>query len=94
MSFGIGRAHGQTLERALATAHPGDVEALLTILRSHARSLEADDPEQSLRCRAVIGYVEHNAQAIANYRIMPMASSGPMEKGVDLVVLVASSCVA
>ena len=28
----------------------------------------------------------NNRQGIANYRIVPLASSGPMEKAVDLVV--------
>ena len=65
---------------------PGDVEALLAILRSHARSLERDDPEQALRCRSVIGYVENNRRGIANYRLVPLASSGPMEKGVDITI--------
>jgi hypothetical protein len=71
---------------ATGAAMPGDVEALLAILRSHARSLERDDPEQALRCRSVIGYVENKHRAIANYRIVPLASSGPMEKGVDITI--------
>jgi hypothetical protein len=65
---------------------PGDVDALLAILRAHARHLEADDPEQATRCRAVVGYVTNNRRGIANYRIMPLASSGPMEKAVDIVI--------
>lgn len=83
---GIGHPHGEVLSSALAAAGPGDVDTVLAILDAHARSLETDDPEQATRCRAVIGYVTNNARAIANYRIVPMASSGPMEKGVDLVV--------
>ena len=71
---------------ALGAAGPGDVEALLAILRAHARRLEPDDPEQALRCRALIGYVETNRQGIANYRIVPLASSGPMEKGIDISI--------
>jgi hypothetical protein len=86
LRFGIGRDHAAVLERAIAAALPGDAQALLAILAAHARSLLPDEPEQASRCERVIGYVEHNAQAIANYRIVPMASSGPMEKGVDLVV--------
>jgi hypothetical protein len=86
LRFGIGREHAEVLSTALGAAGPGDVEALLAILRSHARRLEADDPEQALRCRAVIGYVETNHKGITNYRIMPLASSGPMEKGVDITI--------
>lgn len=83
---GIGRQHEEVLSTALGAAMPGDVGALIAILRSHARALERDDPEQALRCRAVIGYVESNRQGIANYRIVPLASSGPMEKGVDISI--------
>ena len=65
---------------------PGDVDTLLAILRAHARTIAHDDPEQALRCRSVIGYVANNRRGIANYRIVPLASSGPMEKAVDLTV--------
>jgi hypothetical protein len=83
---GIGSVHEEVLSTATGAAMPGDVEALLAILRSHARSLETDDPEQALRCRAVIGYIENNRRGIANYRIVPLASAGPMEKGVDISI--------
>lgn len=86
LRFGIGRQHEAVLSTALGAAGPGDVEALLAILRSHARALEVDDPEQALRCRGVIGYVTNNRRGIANYRIVPLASSGPMEKGVDITI--------
>ena len=86
LRVGVGRQHEAVLSTATGAAMPGDVEALLAILRSHARALERDDPEQALRCRAVIGYVEHNRRGIANYRIVPLASSGPMEKGVDITI--------
>lgn len=86
LRFGVGRQHEAVLSTALGAAGPGDVEALLAILRSHARSLESDDPEQATRCRAVIGYVETNRRGIANYRIVPLASSGPMEKGIDITI--------
>lgn len=86
LRFGVGRAHEDVLSTALGAAEPGDVAALLAILRSHARALAAEDPEQALRCEGLIGYVEHNARGIANYRIVPLASSGPMEKGVDIVI--------
>jgi hypothetical protein len=86
LRFGVGRSYEAVLSTALGAAMPGDVEALLAILRSHARSLERDDPEQALRCRGVIGYVGNNRRGIANYRIVPLASSGPMEKGVDITI--------
>ena len=86
LRFGVGRAHGDVLSTAIGAAGPGDVEALLAILRAHASSLERDDPEQARRCRGVIGYVEGNRSAIGNYRIVPLASSGPMEKGVDITI--------
>lgn len=83
---GVGRRHEAVLSTAIGAARPGDVDALLAILRAHARSLERDDPEQALRCRALIGYVTTNRRGITNYRIVPLASSGPMEKGVDITV--------
>jgi hypothetical protein len=48
--------------------------------------MEREDPVQSVRCEGVIGYVTNNRLGISNYRILPLASSGPMEKAVDLVV--------
>jgi len=86
LHFGVGRAHEAVLSTALGAAIPGDVAALLAILRSHARWLEHDDPEQAERCWKLIGYVENNRRGITNYRIVPLASSGPMEKGVDISI--------
>jgi hypothetical protein len=86
LRYGVGRQHEEVLSTALGAAMPGDVDALLAILRAHARVIEGDDPEQALRCRSVIGYVANNRRGIANYRVVPLASSGPMEKAVDLVV--------
>jgi hypothetical protein len=86
LRFGVGRQHEEVLSTALGAAMPGDVAALLAILRSHARALEADDPEQAVRCRALIGYVETNRRGIANYRVVPLASSGPMEKSIDISI--------
>ena len=83
---GVGRQHEEVLSTSIGAARPGDVAALLAILRSHARALERDDPEQALRCEGLIGYVEGNRRGIANYRIVPLASSGPMEKGVDITI--------
>lgn len=45
-----------------------------------------EDLELALRTEAVIGFVTNNRRGIANYRIVPLASSGPMEKGVDLAI--------
>ena len=78
---GVGSAHEDVLSTAVGAAAPGDVAALLAILRSHARALAADDPEQALRCRAVIGYVEHNARAIRNYRDRPAGQLGADGEG-------------
>jgi hypothetical protein len=86
LRFGIGHRHEAVISTATGAAMPGDVDALLAILRAHARAIGADDPEQALRCRAVIGYVENNRRGITNYRIVPLASSGPMEKGVDITI--------
>ena len=86
LRFGVGLQHEAVLSTALGAAMPGDVEALLAILRSHARALLADDPEQAQRCERVSGYVTDDRRGIANYRIVPLASSGPMEKGVDITI--------
>jgi hypothetical protein len=83
---GIGLAYPDVLERALRAAEPGDVERLLAILEGHARMVAGEDLELALRTEAVIGYVASNQRAIANYTIVPLASSGPMEKGVDLTI--------
>jgi len=83
---GIGLAYPDVLERALRAAEPGDVERLLAILAGHARLLAGEDLEQAARAQATIGYVSGNRRAIANYAIVPLASSGPMEKGVDLII--------
>jgi hypothetical protein len=83
---GIGLAYPDVIERALRAAEPGDVERLLAILDGHARRLAGEDLVQAARAQAAIGYVTANRRAIANYRIVPLASLGPMEKGVDLTI--------
>lgn len=83
---GIGPAREGVLSAALGAAGPGDVAALLAILRSHARALERDDPGQALRCQGVIGHVANSRRGITNYRIVPLASSGPMERGADITI--------
>jgi hypothetical protein len=86
LDFGIGHRHADVLSTATGAAIPGDVDALLAILRAHAGRMDIEDPEQATRCRAVIGYVANNRTGIRNYRIVPLASSGPMEKACDIVV--------
>ena len=54
--------------------------------------LAGEDLEQADRAEATIGYVANNRRAIANYAIVPLASSGPMDKGVDMTICRASSC--
>ncbi len=56
------------------------------ILHAHARALEADDSEQARRCAEVIGYVTNDRRGIRNHRIVPLASSGPMEEAVDITI--------
>ena len=86
LKWGIGLAYPDVLEQALRAAEPGDVERLVTILTDHALRLAGEDLELAARTTAAIGYVTNNRRAIANYRIVPLASSGPMEKGVDLTI--------
>ena len=42
--------------------------------------------DRATRLTAVHGYVTNNWRGIENYAIVPLASSGPMEKAVDIVV--------
>jgi len=44
------------------------------------------DLERSAKLAAVWGYVMNNRRAIEKYAIVPLASSGPLEKAVDIVV--------
>ena len=82
----IGPGRPDRLELALVTAEPGDAERLLELIAGWAAEEAARDPERSERLAAVWGYVANNRRAIENYRIVPLASSGPMEKAVDIVV--------
>ncbi len=82
----IGRERPDRLETALAVAAPGDAERLLELLAGWAYEESGRDPERSARLAAVWGYVSNNRRAIENYAIVPLASSGPMEKAVDLVI--------
>ncbi len=82
----IGPGRPDRLELALVTAEPGDAERLLELLAGWAAEEAVRDPERAERLAAVWGYVANNRRAIEHYRIVPLASSGPMEKAVDIVV--------
>ncbi len=82
----IGDERTDRLEAALAVAAPGDAERLLELLAGWAFEEAGADLARSDKLVAVAGYVAANRRAIENYVIVPLASSGPMEKGVDLVV--------
>lgn len=82
----IGDARTDRLETALAVAAPGDAERLAEILAGWAYEEAGSDLERSDKLAAVRGYVLNNRRAIENYAIVPLASSGPMEKAVDIVV--------
>jgi hypothetical protein len=82
----IGPDRPDRLETALALAAPGDAGRLLELLAAWAYEEAGSDLERSDKLAAAWGYVSNNRRAIENYRIVPLASSGPMEKAVDLVV--------
>ncbi len=82
----IGPERSDRLAIALAAAEPGDAEGLLELLADWAYEEAGADLERSNKLTAAYGYVSANRRAIENYRIVPLASSGPMEKAVDIVV--------
>jgi hypothetical protein len=82
----IGDARPDRLEQALAVAGPGDAEGLCELLAGWAFEEAGADLARSDKLTAVWGYVANNRRAIENYAIVPLASSGPMEKAVDIVV--------
>ncbi len=82
----IGDERPDRLEAALAVAAPGDAEALLELLGGWAHEEAGADLARADKLAAVHGYVAANRRAIENYAIVPLASCGPMEKGVDLVL--------
>lgn len=86
LRFGLGAERPTFLEGALAVAARGDVEALLGLLAGLERAVARSDPERAAKLRAAAAYVAANRRAIGNYRIVPLASSGPTEKAVDIVV--------
>jgi len=82
LRYGLGHQHPR-LGRALELAHAGRAYDLIQLLERAARRLE--DPEQIPRCRTTIDYVRSNRIGIQNYRLVPEASSGPMEKAIDIL---------
>lgn len=82
----IGDERSDRLDQALTVAGPGDAEGLLELLASWACEEAGSDLARSDKLTAVWGYVANNRRAIENYAIVPLASSGPMEKAVDIVV--------
>ena len=82
----IGADRPDRIETALAVAAPGDAERLCELLAGWAYEEAGSDLARSERLASVWGYVATNRRAIENYAIVPLASSGPMEKAVDIVV--------
>ncbi len=82
----IGDERTDRLDLALTVAEPGDAERLAELLAGWAYEQAGLDLERSDKLAAVRGYVLNNRRAIENYAIVPLASSGPMEKAVDIVV--------
>jgi hypothetical protein len=82
----IGQERSDRLGLVLAVAEAGDAERLLEILAGWAYEEAGLDLERSNKLTEVYRYVANNRRAIENYRIVPLASSGSMEKAVDLVI--------
>jgi hypothetical protein len=82
----IGDERPDRLDLALAVAEPGDAEGLAELLAGWAFEEAGADLARSDKLTAVWGYVTANRRAIEHYAIVPLASSGPMEKAVDIVV--------
>lgn len=82
----IGPDRSDRLATVLAVAAPGDAERLAELLAGWAYEEAGLDLERANKLAAVRGYVLNNRRAIENYAIVPLASSGPMEKAVDIVV--------
>ena len=79
---GLGHRHPR-LGRALELARAGRAFDLINLLERAARRL--DDPDQIPRCHKLLDYVRANRIGITNYRLVPLASSGPMEKAIDIL---------
>jgi hypothetical protein len=82
----IGDERSDRLETALAVAGPGDALGLAELLAGWAYEEAGADLARSDKFVAVHGYVLANRRAIEHYAIVPLASSGPMEKAVDIVI--------
>ena len=82
----IGDERPDRLETALAVAGPGDALGLAELLAGWAYAEAGSDLARSDKLGAVRGYVLANQLAIEHYAIVPLASSGPMEKAVDIVI--------
>ena len=82
LRFGLGHQHPR-LGRALELAHAGRAYDLIQLLERASRRLQ--DPEQIPRCQKLIDYVRANRIGIKNYQQVPEASSGPIEKAIDIL---------
>ena len=82
LRFGLGHQHPR-LGRALELARAGRAYDLIQLLERAARRL--DDPDQIPRCHKLLYYVRANRVGITNYRLVPLASSRPMEKAIDVL---------
>ena len=99
-ALGLRATAGRAPIDLIAERFHGDPLALILANFEHVAVAAADVSELLVRCPdlralvtsrklprlSVIGYAENNRRGIANYRIVPLASSGPMEKGVDITI--------
>lgn len=72
------------VERCLADAWRGDIRSLVRRLRG--RLAQERDRERRVGGRDLLGYVEANAEGIANLARFEATGSGAMEKTVDILV--------
>ncbi len=82
----IGDERTDRLDLALVVAEQGDAERLAELLAGWTYEEAGADLARADKLAAVRGYVLANRRAIEHYAIVPLASSGPMEKAVDIVV--------
>lgn len=86
LRWAIGPERLDRLATALRAAGPGDADRLAELLAGWAFEEGGLDLTRSDKLTAAHGYVTANRSAIEHYRLVPLASSGPMEKAVDIVV--------
>jgi hypothetical protein len=67
-------------------AAQGDADRLLELLAGWAYAKAGSDLARSDTLTAVWGHVANSRRAVENYAIVPLASSGPMDEAVDIVV--------